>query len=317
MTAAALQTLERLAEDPSRFPATLLLTGPSDLRLESESRHFAARLLCPGGDPEGRCSSCRRVASGLHPDFLSVDPEGVQIRIERVREALAFAAGRPYEGALRVARIARADLLGFEAANALLKSLEEPGARFHWILTTTRPDLLPSTVRSRATPVALASAHASERRREWQGRGFSAEDARDLALFAAEDEADPPSRLEEGRNLRSEALAALEEGLGSGRPVPLLLLAEVIARKPRTEARVLAELLADAALCAAAAPAEALRHQAVAGRLAQVSRRVSANALHEAAILAADPPADNRKGNTRLHFEKVLLGLFGVRSPKV
>ncbi len=310
MTAATHAILERLAQDPSRFPATLLLTGSSEASLERESRRLGARLLCPGDDPEGDCGSCRRVASGLHPDFLSVDPEGVQIRIDRVREALAFAAGRPYESALRVARIARADMLGVEAANALLKSLEEPGSVFRWILTTTRPELLPTTIRSRATPAALPAEDAAEHRRNWQARGFSGEDARDLSLFAADDDPDPGTRLEEGRGLRQEALAALEEGLAAGRAVPLLLLAEHLALKSRAAAHLLAELLADAALCAAAAPAEALRHQAVAGRLTQLSRRVPAAALREAATLAADPPPDSRRGNPRLHYEKVLLQLL-------
>ncbi len=316
MTAATHAILERLAEDPSRFPATLLLTGSSESLLERESRRLSARLLCPGADPDGECSSCRRVASGLHPDFLSVEPEGVQIRIDRVREALVFAAGRPYESRVRVARIARADMLGQEAENALLKSLEEPGARFHWILTTTRPELLLTTIRSRATPAALPAEGIAERRHSWQARGFSTEDARDLALFAADDDDDPGARLEEGRALRQEAIAALEEGLTAGRAVPLLLLAERLAAlKSRNAAHLLAELLADAALCAAAAPAEALRHQAVAGRLSQLSRRVPAAALREAATLAADPPPDSRKGNPRLHYEMVLLRLLQASRP--
>lgn len=317
MTTAAQTALERLAEDPVRFPGTLLLTGPSEPGLERASRRLSARLLCPGDDPEARCASCRRVDSGFHPDFLSVDPDGVSIRIDRVREALAFAAGRPYESALRVARIARADMLGFDAANALLKSLEEPGERFRWILTTTRPELLLSTIRSRATPAALPVSGLAERQREWQTRGFSEEDARDLVLFAAEDEADPAARLAEGRALRQATLAALEEGLDAGRLVSLLLLAELIAAQERSAGHVLAELLADAALCAAAPPAEALRHHAVAGRLAQLTRRVPAAALRDAATLAADPPPDSRKGNRRMHYEKVLLQLYGVRSVNV
>src|SRR5206468_3033411 len=130
MTLATEGLLDRLAASPERFPGALLLTGPSEARLERESRRLAARLLCPGDDPDTSCRSCRRVTAGLHPDFLSVEPEGVQIRVDRVREALAFSAGRPYESARRVARIARADLLGVEAGNALLKSLEEPGERF-------------------------------------------------------------------------------------------------------------------------------------------------------------------------------------------
>lgn len=312
MTVATEQVLEGLAGSPERFPGALLLTGPSEERLERESRRLAARLLCPGDDPKSQCGSCRRVASGLHPDFLSVEPEGVQIRVDRVREALAFAAGKPYESALRVARIARADLLGLEAENALLKSLEEPGERFRWILTTTRPESLLSTIRSRCTPVALPAPGLAERQREWEARGFSREDARELLLFASEDEADPADRLEEGRAYRQVVLSALEEGLVSGRLVALVLAAELLSSREGPGGRMLAELLADAALAAAAPGSEALRHRAVAGRLTALAAHAPAAALREAALLAADPPADNRKGNRRMHYERVLLDLFAA-----
>jgi DNA polymerase-3 subunit delta' len=310
MTAATEALLERLAASPERFPGALLLTGPSETELERESRRLAARLLCPGDDPEATCSSCRRVAAGLHPDFLSVEPEGVSIRVDRVREALAFSAGRPYESARRVARIARADLLGIEAENALLKSLEEPGERFRWILTTTRPEALLTTIRSRATPAALPAPGPAERQRAWRDRGFPDEDARDLVLFAEEEEADPAGRLEEGRALRQKVVDALEDGIVRSSVAALVVCAETLASHERDQARVLAELLADAALTTAAPPAEALRHHAVAGRLHAIARRLPPGALCEAALLAADPPADNRKGNRRMHFEKVLLGLY-------
>ncbi len=313
MTETIEATLEKLAASPERFPAALLLTGPSEPRLERESRRIASRLLCPGNDPEGRCGSCRRVGSGIHPDFLSIEPEGVQIRIDRVREALAFGAGRPYESARRVARVARADLLGSEASNALLKSLEEPGERFRWILTTTRPESLLPTIRSRCTPAALPVPGLSERRRHWRARGFSEEEARDLVLFASEDDEDPRAGLGEGREARKAILSALEEGLGGGRLVSLLLLAELVASREGSAGNLLAELLADAALSATSPPAEALRHQAVGGRLLQLSGRASAAALHEAALAAADPPADSRRGNRRMHYEKVLLELYGRR----
>ena len=74
---------------------------------------------------------------------------------------------------------------------------------------------------------------------------------------------------------------------------------------------MLSELLADAA-SRRHPPAEAIRHQAVGGRLAALARAVSHAALREAALLAADPPPDNRRGNRRMHYERVLLELFGA-----
>ena len=307
------ELLERLARDPERFPAALLLTGPSEAQLERESLRLVSRLLCPGEDPDTPCSSCRRVGAGLHPDFLSIEPEGVQIRVDRIREALVFAAGRPYESARRVARILRADLLGSEASNALLKSLEEPGERFRWILTSARPESLLPTIRSRCTPATLPAPGLAHRQREWEAKGFSQEDARDLVLFAQDDEEDPPTRLAEGRALRQQLLAALEEGLGAGRLVSLLLLGEALGSRGNWESAILAELLADMALASQAPSTEAMRHQPVAGRLASLSRGIHPQGIRDAAAAAADPPADSRRGNRRLHFEKVLLGAYLAR----
>ncbi|HEY3203960.1 MAG TPA: hypothetical protein VGL03_09900 [Thermoanaerobaculia bacterium] len=312
MALAPQEVLERLAGDPDRFPAALLMTGPSEPELERESRRLAARLLCPGEDPEGGCSSCRRVDAGLHPDFLTIDPEGVQIRVDRIREALAFGAGRPYESARRVARIARADLLGNEASNALLKSLEEPGAMFRWILTTTRPNALLTTILSRSTPVTLPVASFAERRRRWQSRDFSETDAQELVLFAGEEEPEPAARLAEGRLLRQGVIAALEDGLIAGHLVALVLLAEQLAMRDRGDARLLAELLADAAIASETPSAEAIRHHAVAGKLAGLGRHTGVAALRDAAVAAADPPPDNRRGNRRMHYEKVLLDLYAA-----
>jgi hypothetical protein len=310
MTGAIEATLERLAADPDRFPGALLLCGSSEEALERESRHLAARLLCPGDDSDEECGSCRRVSAGLHPDFLSVEPEGVQIRVDRVREALVFGAGRPYEAARRVARILRADQLGVEGANALLKSLEEPGQRFRWILTSARPELLLPTIRSRCTVAVLAAPGPEVRRRVWTDRGFSEADAADLVLFCPDDDPDPAAHLAAARALRQTAVGALEEGLVGGRLAPLLLLAEACASLERDDARFLAELLADGAVAAQAPASEALRHRAVAGKLAEVARRAGPGAFADAAIAAADPPPDNRRGNRRLHYEKLLVGLW-------
>ncbi len=306
--------LERLARDPDRFPSALLLTGTSEARLERESLLLASRLLCPGEVESAPCGSCRRVRAGLHPDLLTVEPEGVQIRIDRVREALAFAAGRPYESSRRVARILRADLLGLEAGNALLKSLEEPGERFRWILTSARPESLLVTIRSRCTRATLPEPGTPQRQREWQARGFSEEDARDLALFASDDEENPSERLEQGRATRQLLVEALDEGLGSGRAAPLLLLAELLGARAGPESGMLAQLLADIALASPSLEIDAIRHHAVAGKLALLARRVPQRAVRDAAATAADPPADTRKGNRRLHYEKLLLDLYLSRN---
>jgi hypothetical protein len=300
--------LERLAGSPERFPGSLLLSGPSETALDAAARRLTAALLCPGGDPEHRCDSCRRAGAGLHPDLLRVEPEGVQIRVERARDALSFGAGRPYEAKRRVVVVSHAELLGAEAANALLKSLEEPGERLRWILTTTRPEALLTTIRSRCVAAALPRPSSAERAAVWRERGFSLEDAADLAQLAeSEDEAAPD--LPVLRALRAQIASALEAGLAQRRLPALLLLADLAARGEGTAARLLAEVLADTALLASGA-GDFLRHQALSGKLAEPARRFSPDALRRAALKAADPPADSRRGNRRLHTEALLLELY-------
>jgi DNA polymerase-3 subunit delta' len=311
MTARA-AVADRLARSHN-LPAALLLTGPSEAALSEEASALAASLLCPGDDPERRCDTCRRVAAGLHPDLFVVAPEGVQIRVDRVREAIAFAAGRPYESARRVAIVTRAAELGAESGNALLKSLEEPGSSFQWILTTTRPETLLPTIRSRCAVVRVAPPSPADRLAAWQSRGFSADDATDLTLL--EREGDPASAedLAAFRQWRGVVLEALESGLVAGSAPALILLAEALGRAEGGGSRILAELLADAATSGAVS-ADLLRHRAVAGALAKLARAAPRSAFERAALKAADAPPDSRRGNRRLHFESLLLELFLARA---
>lgn len=302
--------IERLAARPDTFPGALLLYGSSEESLEAESLRLAAALLCPGDDPEHRCESCRRVLHAFHPDLSTVEPEGVQIRVDRVREAIAFGMGRPYESARRVVRISRAELAGVEAANALLKSLEEPGAHLHWILTTTRRESLLPTIRSRCLALRVGARSRDERAAAWRERGFDPDEAADLALLAAGSQTGAEEELEEIRRFRSDAVEALRTGLENGTLAPFILMAERLGRAGDGEIALFGALLADAALLAAGIPAELVAHRAVAGSLREIGRRAGAAALERAALAAADVPADSRRGNRRLHFEKALIDLW-------
>jgi hypothetical protein len=244
---------------------------------------------------------------------MTMEPEGVQIKIDRVREALAFGAGRPYESARRVVRILRAELLGTEAANALLKALEEPGERLRWILTTARPESLLATIRSRCAAAGVVAPSRAERESEWRERGVEGDDAADIVVFGCAEDGDPAARLEEARAFRLAAVEALEEGLVEGRRAALVLLADACASLDRSDARILAELLGDAALADASPGSDAIRHRPIAGRLARIARHVRPTALRDACLAAADAPPDIRRGNRRLHYEKVLMELYAGR----
>ena len=104
----------------------------------------------PETDACGVCAACMRIARGVHPDVLVLEPGDTgSIKIEQVREVVDRAAYRPFEGRRRVVVIDQADALVPAAQNALLKTLEEPPSMSVFVLVTARPDALLPTVRSR------------------------------------------------------------------------------------------------------------------------------------------------------------------------
>ena len=114
------------------------------------------------------------------------------------------------------------------------------------------------------------------------------------------------------RDKRRRFAEALRVGFAEGNVAALVLLAEEIGKGEPADSRLAAELLADAARADAAPPAP-LRHPAVAGILREVFGRLSPDALRRATLKAVDCPPDSRRGNRRLHWEAVLLDLYGAR----
>jgi DNA polymerase-3 subunit delta' len=108
----------------------------------------------PAGDLErdacGTCPACRRIARGVHPDVIVLEPgEMGTIKIEQVRDVVDRAGYRPFEARRRVVVIDEADALVPQAQNALLKTLEEPPSASLFLLVSSIPDALLPTVQSR------------------------------------------------------------------------------------------------------------------------------------------------------------------------
>ena len=120
----------------------------------------AVLLTCDGASRPWSVSSCAdRVRRGVHPDVAGVFPQGPahQIKIEQVREVVDSAVGRPFEGLSRVWIFdgAEAGRFGAEAANAFLKTLEEPPEHVRFVLLAANPSSVLATVRSRCQLLAL------------------------------------------------------------------------------------------------------------------------------------------------------------------
>jgi DNA polymerase-3 subunit delta' len=170
----------KAARRAGRLAHAYLFLGPEGVGKESVARALAGALNCPqpweDGDACGECPSCRRLAAGTHPDFLVLAPtsEGrqPQIKIEQVRDLRRLTAYPPVGGGWRVALIKPAEALNDAAANALLKTLEEPPPQHLLVLTAGVEDDLFPTVVSRCQklvfsplPAALIAAELTRRGR--------------------------------------------------------------------------------------------------------------------------------------------------------
>lgn len=131
-----------------------LITGPPGSGRSNAGRAFAAGLQC-GLQGCSECTNCRTVMSGAHPDVSLIRTEMLSIRVAEIRELIRRAAMSPTQGRWQVMVVEDADRLTEQAADALLKSIEEPSPRTVWVLCApTVEDVVP-TIRSRCRLLVL------------------------------------------------------------------------------------------------------------------------------------------------------------------
>ena len=163
-----------------------MLASASEAETEAAAKQLAAAMLCSGtGDkPCGLCRNCRKVASGVHPDLMVVEPElddkgnrRREIYIGQVRAMVSDAQVMPNEADRKVYVIKSAQLLNIPAQNAMLKLLEEPPGNACFILCCTSTAGLLPTLRSRCA-FLRSNGEAPE-------DGEAAENARQYLTIAA------------------------------------------------------------------------------------------------------------------------------------
>jgi DNA polymerase III subunit delta' len=191
---------EQLREKRERMPHALLIHGPQGIGKLALAERFAQSLLCEsartGGAPCGKCDGCRWIEAGSHPDFRRVEPEALarssgggedpeepvaapvraakpsnEIKVDQIRGLDSFLNLKSHRGGRRVALIHPAEAMNPNAANALLKGLEEPPGAALFILVSHRPARLLATIRSRciSVPVGAPDTEASLAWLEGQG----------------------------------------------------------------------------------------------------------------------------------------------------
>jgi DNA polymerase-3 subunit delta' len=241
-----------------RWPHALLLTGREGIGKRVLALEFARALLCEAaradGSACGECAGCRYATAFQHPDLrivepIEIDDDGVAtpapwITVPHIRALIEWAALTSHRRIAKVAVIAPAERMNAAAANALLKTLEEPPAGTYLILVSHQPGRLPATVRSRCRVMAAPFPEPGAAR-AWLARqgvgepdallaqaggapltahaldvpGYQSERATWLAALAAPDTLEPVTlagRIDAGpRELRRERLAAAIDWLSA------------------------------------------------------------------------------------------------------
>lgn len=152
---------QRLAPRRAQLPHALLLRGAAGLGKRRFARRLARALLCQAptatGDACEQCKSCVLFRAGTHPDLLWIerDPDRSAIAVEQIRALTDFLGLTAHTSACQVVIVTPAEAMNLNAANALLKLLEEPPGASVFLLVSSRPARLPATVRSRCTPVVF------------------------------------------------------------------------------------------------------------------------------------------------------------------
>ena len=167
---------DRLLAEKARLPHALLIQGPHGIGKAAFAQTLAQALLCESREPSGaacgRCAACHWLEAGTHPDYRQIESESLteadaeeqgsdkkkaslQITIEQIRALPEFIGISSHRGGPKVVLIHPAEALNINAANALLKSLEEPPAHTYFFLVSHRPHSLLPTIKSRCRQLTL------------------------------------------------------------------------------------------------------------------------------------------------------------------
>jgi len=185
--------LERILAEGAALPHALLIRGPAGIGKLAFAQALAKALVCeqrePGGMACGQCSACEWTEQRSHPDVRAVEPEmlaepveddagekkkgSAQIGVEQVRALAEFVNLSSHRGRAKVIVVHPAEALNPNAANALLKSLEEPPPATYFLLVSHRWHQLLPTIKSRCRQVLLALPDRDSARAWLEEQGIS------------------------------------------------------------------------------------------------------------------------------------------------
>ncbi len=310
----------------NRLAHALLFHGEDRIGKRHLARVLAQAVNCeaaPPPDPPdacGACRSCRQIEIGSHPDVTILTATGDKGETEQTREIESRFIYRPLVGQRKIVILDNADLLRHEAANALLKTIEEPPPDSLIILVSGRPEALLPTIRSRCqgirfAPLAINEVQETIRKR----RGLSDADARFLAMVSGGRlglalEADPETlRAERAEFLRLVSPASVESIGG------LLAACESVGKSDQAEAALgwLAAWFRDLAVVKVGGDRDRLLNADRSSELdALASRLTPEKILDLAAFVESMERGLERNLNKQLMLEGLLLRLRAALQTK-
>lgn len=204
----------RNAVKTERVAGAYLFTGVQGVGKETLACYFANLILCEGTDdalkPCGVCRACRKIQNGNHPDLHFIRPDGSEIKIDQIREMQQQIVFQPLEGPRKIYILTNTERLNNAAANAILKTLEEPPTASTLMLLTENIEAIILTIRSRCQIIPLYPMHTKELTSELT-KHFSVDD--ETASSAA--------TLSNG--IVGKAITLIENGISANQQVPDIL----------------------------------------------------------------------------------------------
>jgi DNA polymerase-3 subunit delta' len=226
---------------PGAMTHAWLFTGPPGSGRSGAARAFAAALQCTAVDDRpgcGQCPGCHTTLAGTHADVRVVAPEGLSISVAEMRSLVQVSARRPTSGRWQVVIIADADRLTEGAANALLKSVEEPPARTVFLLCapSDHPDDVSVTIRSRCRVVSLATPRVAAIASALEDEGATSEVA-SWAASVCGGHVGRARRLAQDEQVRARREAVLRIPLALRRPADIFTCADQLVSAAEGDAQ--------------------------------------------------------------------------------